>query len=415
MARFPAAPPIPLVGDSLPPERPRVRTALISLNYYQVIMEESMRLLFCTHAIDNGGSGRSLFVLARQLSHRHDIQVLSMLPPDPSKAALGNYAALGIPVHVFPHPSLRLVYAGCAAPPEATAQGLPSAPGLPQTLSAWAEAVCFNGFPCTSLIPFFPEQRKVLIAREVVLEESPELDATGVFLRQHLHAAAAIGPVEARQLARWGIPHSIIYNSPMKPPRFHPLPPAPPVRFGFFSELRPQKGHDILLNACLEAATVLRALRAEVHFYGVDTTRTDHPLVEQVMAFLARTGLEDVVRLHGWTDNVEEAMLSMHCVVKPDGAGHPWTRDIIEALSLGRPVIATGTEEGFIRHGENGLLLPPGNEYALAAALARMAENPAVLELAGRKAAATAAALFHPIRNAAGIERLLTGHNRGHA
>lgn len=28
-------------------------------------MEKSMRLLFCTHAIDNGGSGRSLFVLAR--------------------------------------------------------------------------------------------------------------------------------------------------------------------------------------------------------------------------------------------------------------------------------------------------------------------------------------------------------------
>ena len=374
-----------------------------------------MRLLFCTHAIDNGGSGRSLFVLARQLSHRHDMQVLSMLPPDPAKAALGNYAALGIPVHVFPHPSLRLAYVGCTAPPKITAQGVPSAPDLPQTLAAWAETVCFNGFPCASLIPFFPEQRKVLIAREVVLEESPELDATGVFLREHLHAAAAIGPVEARQLARWGIPHRIIYNSPMKPPRFHPLPPTPPVRFGFFSELRPQKGHDILLNACLEAATALRAHRAEVHFYGVDATRTDHPLVGQILDFLAHTGLEDIVHLHGWTDNVETAMLSMHCIVKPDVIGQPWSRDIIEALSLGRPVIATGTEEGFIRHGENGLLLPPGNEYALAAALARTAEHHQVLELAGRKAAATAASLFHPIRNAAGIESLLTGQARCHA
>ena len=255
----------------------------------------------------------------------------------------------------------------------------------------------------------------MLIAREVVLEESPELDATGVFLREHLHAAAAIGPVEARQLARWGIPHRIIYNSPMKPPRFHPLPPTPPVRFGFFSELRPQKGHDILLNACLEAATALRAHRAEVHFYGVDTTRTDHPLVGQILDFLAHTGLEDIVHLHGWTDNVEKAMLSMHCIVKPDVIGQPWSRDIIEALSLGRPVIATGTEEGFIRHGENGLLLPPGNEYALAAALARTAEHHQVLELAGRKAAATAASLFHPIRNAAGIESLLTGQARCHA
>ena len=137
-----------------------------------------MRLLFCTHAIDNGGSGRSLFVLARQLSHRHDMQVLSMLPPDPAKAALGNYAALDIPVHVFPHPSLRLAYVGCTAPPKITAQGVPSAPDLPQTLAAWAETVCFNGFPCASLIPFFPEQRKVLIhinnTNPILDEDSPE-------------------------------------------------------------------------------------------------------------------------------------------------------------------------------------------------------------------------------------------------
>lgn len=374
-----------------------------------------MRLLFCTHAIDNGGSGRSLFVLARQLARRHDIQVLSMLPPNPAKAALGNYADLGIAVHVLPHPSQNLIYTGCAAPPEATAQGQPSAPDLPQTLSAWAEAVCFNGLPCTSLMPLFPKQRKVLIAREIVLPQSPELDSVGNFLRQNLYAAAAISPAEGRQLTRWGIEHSVVYNTPLKPPRFHPLPPAPPVRFGFFSELRPLKGHDILLNACLEAATALRALGVEVHFYGVDVTRTDHPLVRQMLDFLSSTGLEDVVRLHGWTDNVEEAMLSMHCMVKPDSAGQPWSRDIIEALSLGRAVIATGSEEGFIRHGENGLLLPPGNEYALAAALVRMAENPAVFELAGKKAAATATALFHPARNAADIERLLTEEDGGHA
>lgn len=37
----------------------------------------------------------------------------------------------------------------------------------------------------------------------------------------------------------------------------------------------------------------------------------------------------------------------------------PWGRDVIEALTLGVPVIATGTWEGFIQDGINGFLIWP--------------------------------------------------------
>lgn len=53
--------------------------------------------------------------------------------------------------------------------------------------------------------------------------------------------------------------------------------------------------------------------------------------------------------------------------------------------------------------------------FVLARQLARIAENPAISGMAGRNAAAAAMAFFHPVRNAANIERLLTGQDSGHA
>ena len=40
----------------------------------------------------------------------------------------------------------------------------------------------------------------------------------------------------------------------------------------------------------------------------------------------------------------------------------PWGRDIVEALSMGVPVVATGIWQGYVQHGVNGFLL---GEYNL--------------------------------------------------
>lgn len=63
---------------------------------------------------------------------------------------------------------------------------------------------------------------------------------------------------------------------------------------------------------------------------------------------------------------------------------------LIEALALGLPVIATdvpsgGTEE-LMRDGENGLVIPPGDQAALARAMDRLLGDPAYANSLGRKA-----------------------------
>ena len=63
---------------------------------------DTMRILFCTHDMDSGGSGRSLSILIRQLAPRHKISVLSLIPPNPAKSIGKLYESLGVQVYVIP-------------------------------------------------------------------------------------------------------------------------------------------------------------------------------------------------------------------------------------------------------------------------------------------------------------------------
>jgi len=51
--------------------------------------------------------------------------------------------------------------------------------------------------------------------------------------------------------------------------------------------------------------------------------------------------------------------------VRPDRAACPWGRDIIEAMWMGMPVIATGSYDGFVVDGETGFLIPAEDQEAL--------------------------------------------------
>ena len=64
---------------------------------------------------------------------------------------------------------------------------------------------------------------------------------------------------------------------------------------------------------------------------------------------------------------------------------------MLEAMALGLPVVATDCPPGgprmVITDGENGLLVPVGDENALAAAINRLIEDPQLADRLGRNAA----------------------------
>jgi glycosyltransferase involved in cell wall biosynthesis len=89
----------------------------------------------------------------------------------------------------------------------------------------------------------------------------------------------------------------------------------------------------------------------------------------------------------GELDDVRDAIASCAVYVLPSyREGTP--RTVLEAMSIGRPVITTdapGCRETIV-HGESGLLVPPRDSQALLLAMRKMVEEPRLLESMGRAA-----------------------------
>lgn len=81
------------------------------------------------------------------------------------------------------------------------------------------------------------------------------------------------------------------------------------------------------------------------------------------------------------------------CVISPDGDMDGVPTVLAEAGALRRPVIATELSgiPDLVLHGVNGLIVPPGDEAALAAALLRLYRRPGEMQLLGSGGPALAA------------------------
>jgi glycosyltransferase involved in cell wall biosynthesis len=76
-----------------------------------------------------------------------------------------------------------------------------------------------------------------------------------------------------------------------------------------------------------------------------------------------------------FTFNIYEEISSWDIVVRPDYTGQPWGRDIIEAMAMKKPIVATGTSEFFVENDKTGFLLPPRNPQAMAERVIELIEN----------------------------------------
>lgn len=369
-----------------------------------------MHLLFVTHDIDSGGAARSLSILVQQLVKRHKISIITLIPPEPEKSIASLYQQLGVSLYLFPWGWLPVPFIGCEPNLEhhqelcsRQRKYLPEVRHIGET----ADVICFNSYAPSSLAPYFPGKRKVLIAREMLNTSAyHEYKKSVSMLKQYIDFAIAIGPQESSQLQSIGIPHTIVYNSSSHKPYFEPFPLFPPTRFGMFAQFIPAKGLDILLLAYAEQANTLKEYNVHIHLFGINLTIPSKSM-EAVSDFIRSHELTEYIHLEGWVNNVEQNMSAMHCMVRPDRTGSPWGRDIIEAMSIGRPIIASGEEDVFVKNGRTGYLFPPRNVNILSKMLAILGGEPSVLEIMGKNAFKFAKDHFDPEINSAHIERIL--------
>ena len=130
-----------------------------------------------------------------------------------------------------------------------------------------------------------------------------------------------------------------------------------------------RKGHIYLLRA-------LELLQAHKQRLRV-VLAGDGPLEADLKDFARAHGVAEMVRFIGYREDVAQLLSACDMYVLPSlSEGMP--RSIIEAMALGRPVLASnirGSRE-LIVDGVTGLLVPPKDEQSLAAAIAKLMDEP---------------------------------------
>jgi glycosyltransferase involved in cell wall biosynthesis len=100
-------------------------------------------------------------------------------------------------------------------------------------------------------------------------------------------------------------------------------------------------------------------------------------------------GLAERLRLLGFRDDLETVLGATDVVAVPSVRPEPLGLVALEAAAAGVPVVAAahGGLTEIVRDGETGLLVPPSDQRALAAALRRLADEPELRRRLGEAAA----------------------------
>jgi glycosyltransferase involved in cell wall biosynthesis len=136
-----------------------------------------------------------------------------------------------------------------------------------------------------------------------------------------------------------------------------------------------RKGQEFLI----QAAAQLQAQGKPVKLLlagGPAPGAEDH--FERMRQLADQLGLADRVVFTGELANTRPAYAAMDIFVLPSAQPEPFGGVVMEAMSLGLPVIGTniGGTPDQIAEGETGLLVPPADPEALTTALLRLVENP---------------------------------------
>lgn len=135
---------------------------------------------------------------------------------------------------------------------------------------------------------------------------------------------------------------------------------------GTVALFRPRKGIEVLLRA------MQRTRRENVSLRLLAVGPFETPEYEfRVKRLTTQLGLDDVVTWVGFTPQVDSFLSKMDLFVLPSLFGEGLPMVVLEAMALGVPVVASRLEgvPEVIRHGREGLLVPPGSSSALASAL----------------------------------------------
>ncbi len=156
--------------------------------------------------------------------------------------------------------------------------------------------------------------------------------------------------------------------------KFHPAPePPPPVRILLIARMIREKG----VADFVQASRILRDRQVAAEFVLVGAPDPGNPNTV-TEAELRGWEAEGLVTWLGPRTDIAALLRSAHIACQPSSYREGLPKSALEAMASGKPLIATdipGCREAVV-DGQTGLLVPPRNPLALAAAIQRLIEAP---------------------------------------
>jgi glycosyltransferase involved in cell wall biosynthesis len=187
-------------------------------------------------------------------------------------------------------------------------------------------------------------------------------------------------PIRRRLVERDGVhpdiitivPNAVVSASEARPEGPPELPAGLRERqlVGVVARLQPEKGVANFLKA---AARVVQVF-PRAHF----VIAGDGPLRQELVALAEDLGLRDRVHFLGFRSDASALMKSLDVLVVPSlTEGSPLVT--LEAMAAGTPIVASavGGIPDQVRHGKEGLLVPPGDTGAIGDAILDLLRHPA--------------------------------------
>ncbi|HEY5194057.1 MAG TPA: glycosyltransferase family 4 protein [Solirubrobacteraceae bacterium] len=183
----------------------------------------------------------------------------------------------------------------------------------------------------------------------------------------------------------------VVYTGGEVPPEIvcaHPL-NGSPVELICVGRLNHWKGQDFLIHA----VDILRGRGMDINLKLVgEVFASQNHFRQQLEELVTTLELTASVSFLGERRDALQLMANADIVVVPSSQPEPFGIVLIEAMALGRPVVATdaGGPREIVTTGHDGLLVTPGNATALADAIGQLVEDPDNARRLGSNARLTA-------------------------
>jgi L-malate glycosyltransferase len=184
--------------------------------------------------------------------------------------------------------------------------------------------------------------------------------------------------------------------------------PGPGPLFGMVGQISPWKGHDTAIRALAEVRSTVPNARLAIAggiTFDDPATRFDNGrYLADLKELISDLGLGGAVTFAGQRSDVPELLAALDCLLLPSW-DEPFGTIVWEAMAMRLPVIVSsvGGPGDAITHGRDGLVAPPREPSAWAAAMERIVKDPDAARHMGATARATAEQYSHREKSLEGL------------